>query len=187
MSGLSGNKDADLLILQKLTDYELAQVCQVNKKVQNLCENEIFWITRTINKFPFLNYSDVIRMKEYLGFDHSKKLYKYLISFPVKDYEEVVTTDRNYIISLFKDEKLLNDVINELIDFSKAPKWVNTIELLYDIRRTFPERFLERKSNNDKKLSLFFLTPQTVEFNQIFNRDPHLRYEAAKSYDHFNF
>lgn len=51
MSVLTGNRDADLLILQKLTDYELTQVCQVNKKVKTLCEDENFWRNRFNMKF----------------------------------------------------------------------------------------------------------------------------------------
>ena len=186
MSVLSGNRDTDLLILQKLTDYELTQVCQVNKKVQNLCNDRNFWINRTKNRFPFLNDDDVLGMNKYLGFNDIKELYKYLISFPTK-YDDRYYIDRNYIVSLFKNEQLLNDVINELIDLSKAPEWVDRIKLLYNIRRTFPQRFLERKANNDKKLQLFFLSPQIHEFEEIFNKPLNLRYETAKSYDQFKF
>ena len=42
MSGLTGIKDTDLKIIQELTDNELNKVCQVNKYVNSLCNEERF-------------------------------------------------------------------------------------------------------------------------------------------------
>ena len=39
---LTGNKDTDFLVLLELNDYELGKVCQVNKYVQSLCNDDFF-------------------------------------------------------------------------------------------------------------------------------------------------
>ena len=38
----TGYKDTDLLILQRLSDRDLSQICQVNRYVNNLCIQESF-------------------------------------------------------------------------------------------------------------------------------------------------
>ena len=40
MNKLTGNKDADFIILMKLDDRELGLVCQANKYVRSLCNDE---------------------------------------------------------------------------------------------------------------------------------------------------
>jgi hypothetical protein len=48
MNVLSGNKDTDFIILQKLNDDELGKVCKVNKYVNSLCKDETFWMQRLL-------------------------------------------------------------------------------------------------------------------------------------------
>ncbi|GAG92810.1 unnamed protein product, partial [marine sediment metagenome] len=47
----TGDKDTDLIILNKLSDNDLVNVCSVNKYVNKLCQNESFWLNRTVKKF----------------------------------------------------------------------------------------------------------------------------------------
>jgi len=47
----TGQRDTDLLIMEKLDDYNLFKFCATNKYTRNLCENEIFWRNRLISKF----------------------------------------------------------------------------------------------------------------------------------------
>ena len=48
---LSRQKDTDFLILEKLDDKSLFQVCLVNKELNKLCNDNQFWYKRFINKF----------------------------------------------------------------------------------------------------------------------------------------
>ena len=71
---LSGNKDTDFMILEKLTDNELIKVCAVNKYVRSLCSEDNFWMRRfhSANKY---NYTDALEMKNYLEFGDWKEFY----------------------------------------------------------------------------------------------------------------
>ena len=48
---LTGQKDADLLILSRLDDKSLLNVCVVNKEANELCKDEDFWRNRFVKKF----------------------------------------------------------------------------------------------------------------------------------------
>jgi len=48
---LTGNKDADLVILSNLNDKDLLSVCSVNQKANQLCQNEYFWMNRFRKNF----------------------------------------------------------------------------------------------------------------------------------------
>ena len=43
---LTGNKYNDRKILNKLEDKDLVNVCQTNKKIFQLCDDQIFWMNR---------------------------------------------------------------------------------------------------------------------------------------------
>lgn len=49
---LTGIKDTDLLILQKLDDEDLLQACLVNKAINRACKDESFWRNRSLEKYP---------------------------------------------------------------------------------------------------------------------------------------
>jgi len=51
---LTGNKDLDSKILNQLTDSDLVSVCEVNKKAFQLCNDQTFWLSRILTKFPYL-------------------------------------------------------------------------------------------------------------------------------------
>lgn len=38
----TGNKQTDLIVLSNLNDYDLGQICGINKYFQELCQNESF-------------------------------------------------------------------------------------------------------------------------------------------------
>jgi hypothetical protein len=50
----TGNKDVDFVILQKIDDEDLTNICAVNSYVNDLCKNDIFWRNRLLNKYGFL-------------------------------------------------------------------------------------------------------------------------------------
>lgn len=51
---LTGIKDLDHIILNKLDDKDLVNVCQTNKKADEICNNQGFWLNRIRTKFPEL-------------------------------------------------------------------------------------------------------------------------------------
>ncbi len=57
---LTGNKDVDRKILNELDDVDLVNVCQVNKKAQSLCNDQVFWMNRVFDRFGYVG-GDVLR------------------------------------------------------------------------------------------------------------------------------
>ncbi len=47
----TGLPATDILILAELSDRELIDTCTVNKYVNNICNNESFWLNRVLNKY----------------------------------------------------------------------------------------------------------------------------------------
>lgn len=47
----TGLPSTDLIILSELDDSELINVCATNKYLNGLCNNESFWLRRTVDKF----------------------------------------------------------------------------------------------------------------------------------------
>jgi hypothetical protein len=99
--GLSGLKDIDLKIIQGLDDNELGKVCQVNKYVNSLCNDESFWLQRILNNFKTLNSEETNRMKVFLGFSY-RELYKFLKTFPIFTEDRKVFLRRGQIIHILK-------------------------------------------------------------------------------------
>ena len=48
----TGIKDVDLLILKELDDEDLFSLCQVDKYINSLCNNENFWLNKLLKKYP---------------------------------------------------------------------------------------------------------------------------------------
>lgn len=71
---ITGYKDTDYELLMKLNDHELGVVCQSNKKIKQICDDENFWMNRSI-KFYNISASRLNRLKRFLEFTDSKKLY----------------------------------------------------------------------------------------------------------------
>ena len=51
---LTGVKDLDIIILNKLEDQDLVSVCKTNKQANKLCDDQNFWLNRIMIKFPYL-------------------------------------------------------------------------------------------------------------------------------------
>ncbi|MBY8988310.1 MAG: hypothetical protein KGD61_07640 [Candidatus Lokiarchaeota archaeon] len=50
----TGLPAADILILEKLDDSDLVNVCSLNSYLNNLCNNESFWLNRTLSKYGYI-------------------------------------------------------------------------------------------------------------------------------------
>ena len=75
---LTKNRDTDFIVLNQLKDYELTQVCQANKYVNSLCNDDIFWMNRVLDRFGiYLGSSEKIRT-EYLTGRTWKEYYMWL-------------------------------------------------------------------------------------------------------------
>ena len=61
---LTGNKNLDLVILNKLNDIDLVNVCQTNHQANELCNDQKFWLNRIMITFPYL---DLDLLKQYKG------------------------------------------------------------------------------------------------------------------------
>ena len=60
---LTGNKNVDIKILGELEDKDLANIYQVNKKSNEICNDPGFWLNRILIKFPYLDIDILKRYK----------------------------------------------------------------------------------------------------------------------------
>lgn len=60
---LTGIKDLDYIILNKLDDKDLVNVCQTNKKADEICNDQAFWLNRIRTKFPELTMNILNKYK----------------------------------------------------------------------------------------------------------------------------
>jgi hypothetical protein len=61
---LTGIKDLDYKILNKLDDKSLVSFCSTNKKADKYCDDQTFWMNRTFETYYYIN-SDIL--KKYKG------------------------------------------------------------------------------------------------------------------------
>ncbi len=69
---LTGIKDIDFKILNKLDDGTLVTYCTANKGAMEVCNDQIFWMNRILKTFPYL---DVDSLREYKGNRSWSELY----------------------------------------------------------------------------------------------------------------
>ena len=65
---LTGVKDLDFKILNKLEDQDLVSVCKTNKQANKLCDDQNFWLQRIMIKFPYLSLSILKKYKGNVNF-----------------------------------------------------------------------------------------------------------------------
>jgi hypothetical protein len=58
MDFLTNGKDTDLLILEKLNDRDLINICLANKSANKLCNNDDFWRNRFLQKWGYFDKSE---------------------------------------------------------------------------------------------------------------------------------
>lgn len=153
---LTGDRNLDMEILLKLRDDELTAVCQANKYIKNICEDENFWIKRlfrrlqtgrenieilfrerikrNISSYRNINIENVREFKEYYGFDTFKELNDWLNKFlPNTAYWIFLEFGRP------TTEEIQNNTINFWfsIDKTRFPKYINYDELMKEIKRQY--------------------------------------------------
>ena len=61
---LTGNKNLDFKILNELDDKSLVNYCSTNKRANQICNSQIFWMNRILTKFPYLDIGLLRKYKE---------------------------------------------------------------------------------------------------------------------------
>lgn len=60
---LTGNRDVDIMILNKLDDKDLVNACLTNKAADNVCNDDNFWFNRVLTTFPGVPLDVLIQYK----------------------------------------------------------------------------------------------------------------------------
>ena len=60
---LSGTRDIDYKILNELNDVDLVNICQTNKRADEYCKDQMFWMNRILFKFPGVNIDVLTKYK----------------------------------------------------------------------------------------------------------------------------
>ena len=131
---LSGNKDTDFMILEKLTDNELIKVCAVNKYVRSLCSEDNFWMRRfhSANKY---NYADALEMKNYLEFSAWKEFYVWMNNFK-KNWLSQIEKYPQLLIKSLKKKRYIDEIL-KLYDDVTFPIWIDRKIFLRELKRKF--------------------------------------------------
>lgn len=176
MSKLTGNKQTDFIILMKLADHELGKVCQANKYVRSLCNDDNFWRERVLKYFP-ISLEDARKMKTIMEFDTWKEYYQFMTTLYVARSEHRIyaKTHPELYPSIMGRRVILGDSGNEDVfenfglksvisnlnnkSFMKSveelenidyPKWINKNEFNKIIKRTiYTNQYLHVSDTHD--------------------------------------
>lgn len=167
MERLTGNKQTDFLILKKLTDYELTRVCQVNKYVNSLCQDDTFWLNRILKNYP-LTVDDIKRIKITLEFTSHKELYIWLNeSYPV-------IQNADTLIPAINESLIVNNKVIDMLSKKKFPDWINKEKFLVFLwRNLFIYRFTKRNLKNiiTHEIGKYIISQITEDdLNEIFGK-----------------
>jgi hypothetical protein len=108
MNNLSGDKNTDYEILYNLSDYDLGNICKVNRYTRELCKNDMFWMNRTMKRFvPVFESFDKLKKYKELYSKTWREYYIDLVNYMELYYEYCYRNKyRNredyYIIDEFK-------------------------------------------------------------------------------------
>lgn len=143
MNFLTGDKNLDMMILMQLNDNELGKVCQVNKYVNSLCENDIFWMNRFLKRYS-IDTTEASSFRSYLNMNW-KELYRYFKQFKLKHIP--------IILRFLRDPTYVDRLIEELIK-PNLPRWVNKNLLIQDFRKDFIVDLVDKNNFTDTKRHL---------------------------------
>ena len=116
---LTGIRNVDRKILNKLDDVDLVKACQVNKQANDICNEQVFWMNRVFNKFGYVG-EDVLRKykgdrswSDYYIYDLrkiNKNFIKNLIIFNyLRNYDNLTDKVRSDHILIAINKDLLPD------------------------------------------------------------------------------
>lgn len=96
----TGIFDLDSLILNNLSDTDLQSVCQINKAAKYICNNEYYWMNRTLWFYGkwLGNVEQIIEYKKQRSW---KEYYQYLSQNKTPTYEQIIDPNNEDILKLF--------------------------------------------------------------------------------------
>lgn len=109
----TGNKDVDIEILNKIKDEDLADICNTNKYLHDLCQSEDFWNARFRKIFlPYLLDLDILKYK---GDASWKEYYNWLSSSLTDSYPYFISAnaselDREDVLILLEKVRHIKNV-----------------------------------------------------------------------------
>ena len=156
MSKLTGNKDIDFVILNELSDYELTQVCQVNKYVNSLCQDKFLWINRLIQVLKI----DIETIRAAEEFESYKELYTYLR----KEYNKFFLERKKSFPDYVKRLLSYRAEVEHMFSFATYPAWFKP-EVFEKLKKRELFYLIERNnSTNDLIGDMINILSQDVNF-----------------------
>lgn len=164
MKGFSGIKDVDMKILMELGDEDLYDVCQTDKRINDICNDDTFWMRRTIFKTENIVKPENMSWRQYYW---TLTVKPYLSNF-----EELVYIKEN-AKEFFKEANLglyngipLNDNLTEIVGIGNRP---NLYKLFYHY---FQMNNISRVFRATDLMNKYFDTELTeLEADGKFNRN----------------
>lgn len=131
---ITQQKDTDILVLLKLNDNDLINVCLTSKRYQNICNDDHFWRLKVVN---------------YVGKDQDKQNLEDSDESILVDYERILevkiflefSTWKEFYIFILKNHIFAHDFINaELFkvpkyDEKNLPTWINAEKFYVEYKR----------------------------------------------------
>ena len=100
-----GNKDIDRKLLNKLDDKDLVNMFQVNKKIQSLSNDQVFWMNRVFLKYPDVPGNILRKNKD--------KYWNSWSEYYIKDLRKINSTNFNrYIKNGLKNNRVDHALIS---------------------------------------------------------------------------
>lgn len=111
----TGQPQVDILYLNKLDDVTLIDLCSSNKYLNDLCNNEYFWMNRTLAKFPFLGTGEEI-VKSYIPAGVGWKEYYIWMSdmalLDIKQLEDLAFSELRFDLQLLLGDRKYGDIFD---------------------------------------------------------------------------
>ncbi|GAG69067.1 unnamed protein product, partial [marine sediment metagenome] len=168
----TGNKSTDILILRELNDKSLISTCFSNAYLNEICNDEYFWMNRTLEKFPFLG--DAVQISQnYIPLGTTwKEYYMWLSDLATLDYVILYQSAYGGIrmdIALLMDRVRYNkDIDDVVVSNEKIRNFLLRVSQLMGVESLFWNELNTFKTGKTTKRILFTL------LNKYIERQPNL-------------
>lgn len=198
---LTGNKDADLLILGNLDDRTLFQYCEIgkdNEYVNRICNDEYFWMNRLLKTFGHVEKRKERTWKNfYLNLVYyneeypTRKMVPYDVEIPVPgQLTPSILVDDSKFVPLMTKIATNNDfdILNYLMAFKGFNNWEKGIEGAINGRNVIMVKYFLNRIPPDRRDYRSFLLQAIhrgdVDIVNIFLSlfDPDILNSGTKAY-----
>ena len=111
---LTGIREVDHKILNNLDDKSLVNFCQTDKKADEYCNDQTFWMNRILTMFPYL---DLDLLRKYKG-DRSWSEYYILDLRKNLDYKKAIANNRLDHIKILLEKGVASEDRDKFIQFA---------------------------------------------------------------------